>query len=262
MIMRSKLKDAKRIVIKIGTSSLTYSNGKLNLKQIEQLANIVSDLMNAGKQIILVSSGAIGAGMGVLNIKQKPLDIAMKQATAAVGQAYLMQIYQRYFSQNTQIVAQVLLTKDVLEQSITRQNVERTLNQLFAMQVVPIINENDTVSTNEIMGLVFSDNDQLSSTVSIVTEADLLIILTTTDGLLDKQKKLVNEVVCVDDTIRGYVETGKTTLGTGGMKTKLDSIAEAMQHGVSAVICNSNDLNNLYKVLAGETVGTFFKGVK
>lgn len=258
-IMVRKLEEVKRIVVKIGTSSITYANGKLNLQQIAQLTDVITDLTNQGYEVMLVSSGAMGAGMGVLRSSDKPMDLAMKQATAAVGQAHLMQIYQRYFNQNAQNCAQILLTKDVLDNDIRRKNVVRTLSTLFELGVVPIINENDTVSTDEIIGVLFSDNDQLSSIVSVISEADLLLILTNTDGLLNKEGQLVPFVEEINDDILGYVSDAKSNLGRGGMITKLSSIKYATENGVKAVICNSHDLNNIHKIVNGEEIGTYFK---
>lgn len=254
------IKDIKRIVIKVGTSSITYSNGKLNLLQISKLVDVVTNLVNKDYEVVLVSSGAIGAGMGVLRLDEKPEKLAMKQATASVGQAHLMQIYQRYFSQNAQTCAQILLTKDVLTDEIRRVNVVRTLSSLFELNVVPIVNENDTVSTDEIIGVLFSDNDQLSSIVSVVTESDLLLILTNIDGLLDDKKEVISYLDSIDDKVLSYISSDKSKLGRGGMGTKLDSIQYAMSNGVDCVICNSNDLDNIYKVLDGEEIGTYFKG--
>lgn len=255
-----KQNTAHRIVIKIGTSSITYPNGKLNLHQIELLTEIIVDLMNSGKQVILVTSGSIGAGMGVLQSSIKPHEIAMKQATAAIGQAYLMQIYQRYFSRLSTNCAQILLTKDVLEDPLRQRNVKQTLEKLFELGVVPVVNENDTVSTDEIEGVLFSDNDQLSSIVSVVTEADLLLILTTADGLLDNEEKVIPLVTNTSDVIQ-YVSQSKSTLGTGGMLTKLTSIQYAMDHHITCVICNSNMLHTIYDAVNGSSIGTTFKGV-
>jgi len=249
----------EKIVIKIGTSSITYPNGKLNLHQIEILTGIIADLINSGKQVILVTSGAIGAGMGILKLRERPHEIAMKQAVAATGQAYLMQIYQRYFSRLSINCAQILLTKDVLDDPVRKQNVKQTLAQLFQLGVVPIVNENDTVSTDEIEGVLFSDNDQLSSIVSVVSDADLLLIYTTIDGLIDDQHNVIKHVSNTKDVTK-YVSGTTSTLGTGGMLTKLTSIQYAMDHGITCVICNSNKLQSIYDILNGIPVGTTFKG--
>lgn len=265
--MRSNIKNSKRIVVKVGTSSITYDNGKLNLRQIEKLTEVLTDLSNSGKEIILVTSGAIGAGIGKLGLTSKPETLEMKQATAAIGQAYLMQIYQNFFAKNSQTCAQILLTKDVVEKSIKRKNVVRTFNELFKLGVIPIVNENDSVSTDEIIGDNFSDNDNLSSIVAVLSDADLLIIFSDIDGVYKKVNgKLNYEVIDyinnIDGDILNFVHQNNSKLGTGGMETKLNAIKYAMDNSIDALICNSKNLENIYGCLEGRQIGTFFKGAE
>ncbi len=253
-----------RTVIKIGTSSITYENGKLNLKRIADLARVVSDLKNRGEEVIIVSSGAIGAGMGKLNI-EKPTSISKKQAVAAIGQAYLIEMYQRSFSQYNTHVAQVLLTKDVLEHPVKSRNVKATFTELLALEVVPIVNENDTVSTEEIVGEFFSDNDHLSSVVAGLVKADRLIILSNIDGLYKRIDGLItNEVIKeVEDItdVFNNIDQSTSLLGTGGMKSKLEAIQSTVQMGIDAFIINGNNPGYIYDLFDGISRGTFFKGV-
>ena len=253
-----------RTVIKIGTSSITYENGKLNLKRIADLARVVSDLKNRGEEVIIVSSGAIGAGMGKLNI-EKPTSITKKQAVAAIGQAYLIEMYQHSFSQYNTHVAQVLLTKDVIEQPVKKRNVKATFSELFALEVVPIVNENDTVSTEEIVGEFFSDNDHLSSAVAGLVDADQLIILSNIDGLYKRvdgniTDEVIKEVVNINDVLNN-IESSKSLLGTGGMKSKLEAIHSTVQMGIDSYIINGMYPEYIYDLFEGINKGTFFKGV-
>ncbi|XMB67537.1 glutamate 5-kinase [Mycoplasmatota bacterium zrk1] len=258
---------SNRIVIKVGTSSLAYSNGKLNLRQIEKLCQVITDLSNRGKEIVLVTSGAIGAGIGRLGLNDKPNKLEMKQATAAIGQAYLMQIYQRFFAKYSQVCAQMLLTKEIVDNHLKRENVVRTFEELFKIGVIPIVNENDSVSTDEIIGDVFSDNDNLSSVVAVINKADLLIILSNIDGVYKKvngnlSNNVINNVDIITEEIYGYVSNEKSSLGTGGMSSKLNAVKYAMDNSVDSIICNSKDLNIIYDCLEGKIVGTFFKAGK
>ena len=175
--MQRKIEDVKRIVIKIGTSSITYENGNINLGKMEELSRVITDINNSGKDVVLVSSGAIGAGIDRMGLVNKPKDIQMKQAAAAVGQAILMQLYQKFFGEYNQNIAQILLTSDVFSTEIKKINAGNTFNTLFSMGIVPIVNENDCISTDEIEGDRFGDNDTLSAMVATLVEADLLIIL-------------------------------------------------------------------------------------
>ena len=263
--MRKKLQDAKRIVIKIGTSSLTHESGKVNLQQMENIARVLTDLQNKGKEIILVTSGAVGAGMVRLGLRSKPQELEMKQATAAVGQTVLMQMYQKFFGEYNQTVAQILLTKDIVNDSIKNVNAKNTFCTLIDLGVIPIVNENDSISTAEIEGFRFGDNDTLSATVAVLVEADLLIMLTDIDGLYtanpadDPAAKLIHVVEGIDDTITCSAGDTSTTQGTGGMATKILAAEITTCAGIDTVIANGCDMHNIYTVIEGEDIGTWFK---
>lgn len=262
--MRSELKNANRIVIKIGTSSITYKNGKINFKKIEQLSKILTDLKNSGKEIVLVSSGAIGAGMSKLGLKSKPVELREKQAVAAVGQGLLMQFYEKFFNEYNQTIAQLLLTEDVMADQIKRRNVENTLFTLLDMGVIPIANENDSVSTDEIKGSKIGDNDTLSSMVAILVKADVLIMLSDIDGLyesapsIDPDAKLISYVDTIDDDIYKIAGGAGTHTGTGGMYTKIKAAENLMKNGIRTVIASGENINIIYSILEGEEIGTFF----
>lgn len=245
-------------VIKIGTSSITYENGKLNLKRINELCRVVSDLRNRGEEIIIVSSGAIGAGIGKLNI-ERPKTLAGKQAIAAIGQAYLMEMYQKIFIQYNTHVAQLLLTKDVVDNKIKKGNVIRTFEELLSLEVVPIVNENDTVSTDEIKGEYFSDNDHLSSIVANLLDCERLIIMSNIDGLYGEEGSLIEEVDHIDEAFK-YINDSKSALGTGGMYSKLLAVKNVVDQGMDAYIVNSNNPESLYDLFDGHHRGTYFRG--
>lgn len=268
MDTRKKLKDSRRIVIKIGTSSLTHQNGSLHYAKMEYLARVLSDLKNEGKEVVLVSSGAIGVGSERLGCKERPKQVEMKQAAAAVGQAILMQIYEKFFGEYNQIIAQILLTKDVLEDSIKKFNAQNTFNTLLGMGVIPIVNENDTVATEELEASIFGDNDTLSAMVAVLIEADLLVLLSDIDGLYTKDPKNCSDAVLIDtvksitDEIEGLAGGVGSNFGTGGMVTKISAARIANNNGVDMVIANGEDLTNIHKILEGEVVGTLFKNNK
>ncbi|MBP1588545.1 MAG: glutamate 5-kinase [Clostridia bacterium] len=260
-LKRNRLKEVKRIVIKIGTTSLTYENGHVNLKRIRKLTEIICDLMNMDKEVILVSSGAIGIGVDKLQLPGRPQTVSGKQAVAAVGQLMLMNIYERFFSELSQNVAQILLTKDVTEGAETRQNVINTFNELLKMRVIPIVNENDSVSVDEIK---FGDNDFLSYIVATITGSDLLIILTDIDGFYDKNPRdyndaiLMHNITDLSEKIEEAAGGSDSELGTGGMLTKVHASRLAAEKGVAAVICNGEDPAIIYDILDGKDVGTMF----
>jgi glutamate 5-kinase len=262
--MRSELKKANRIVIKIGTSSITYKNGKINFKKIEQLSKILTDLKNSGKEIVLVSSGAIGAGMSKLGLKSKPVELREKQAVAAVGQGLLMQFYEKFFNEYNQTIAQLLLTEDVMTDYIKRRNVENTFFTLLDMGVIPIANENDSVSTDEITGSKIGDNDTLSSMVAILVKADLLIMLSDIDGLYESapsvnpNARLISYVSKIDENIYNIAGGAETLTGTGGMFTKIKAAENLMKNGIRTVIASGENINIIYSILEGEEIGTFF----
>ena len=254
-----------KIVVKIGTSTLAHATGRLNIKRIEQLCKILSDLKNAGHEIILVSSGAIGMGVGKLGLSARPRDVAGKQAAAAVGQCELMYTYDKLFSEYNHTVAQILLTADDLRQADRHQNFENTMQKLLEMAVLPIINENDTVATEEIE---IGDNDTLAAIVAQSVRADLLILLSDIDGLYtaDPHKhtdaQLIANVYELDEQIMALGGSAGTSLGTGGMATKLRAAQIATSAGCDMVIANGADPEALYRIADGEAVGTRFHARK
>ncbi|NLU51330.1 MAG: glutamate 5-kinase [Clostridiaceae bacterium] len=262
---RTELVNAQRIVVKVGTSLLTHENGKMNLTRMDRLALAISELMNENREVILVSSGSIGVGMGKFNLRRRPLAMGMKQALAAVGQCELMNIYSRLFGTYNHIVAQILLTKTDVNDDIKRKNVMNTFRSLLDFGVLPIVNENDTVSVDEIKSLtMFGDNDTLSAVVAKLVSADLLIILSDIDGLYDanprenKDGKLISVVETIDDTIKKYAGGSGTKRGTGGMVTKIQAAEIATSAGTNMVIANGTDPMILLDILKGEEIGTLF----
>ena len=255
-------KEIKRIVLKVGTSSLTYKTGKLNIKAIEKLVRVISDLKNKGLEVVLVSSGAIGAGVGKLNLLNKPDDTRKKQALAAIGQASLVSLYDRFFSEYGHTSAQVLLTKFILDEPTRYENTKNTFSAMFEYGVIPIVNENDVISTYEIE---FGDNDTLSAYVSILVDADMLVIFSDIDGFYDKNPsenadaKLIPVVREINEEVLSLAGGAGSRRGTGGMKTKLSAAKLVMECGIDMVITNSESFDNLYKILDGESVGTLFK---
>lgn len=259
----SKLKDLKRIVVKVGTSSLTYETGKINIKKIESLVRVISDLRNRGVEVVLVSSGAVGAGVGKLNLPEKPDDIRAKQALAAIGQASLVSIYDRFFSEYGHSTAQVLLTKFILEDEERYQNTKNTFETMFRYGVIPIVNENDVISTYE---LEFGDNDTLSAYIAELVEAELLIILSDIDGLFDKNPaenpdaKLIPCVRELDDSITALAGGAGSRRGTGGMITKLKAAEIVTEKGIDMIITNGAHPEGIYDIFDGKSIGTLFVG--
>ena len=256
------LQQAKRVVIKIGSSTLTYENGKPNLRRIELICRIVADLKNRGVEVVLVSSGAIAVGVGRLGLKARPSDTRGKQAAAAVGQSDLVALYDRFLSEYGYVGAQVLLTRDVVEQPDRKENVINTFDALLEFGAVPVVNENDTVSIEE---LVFGDNDHLSAVVAMLTGADALLILTDTDGLYDCDPKTHPEAkrIPVVENITSAMLDGAggagTSRGTGGMRSKLEAVRLATENGIDAVILSGEEPRRIYHLFDGESVGTYFK---
>ena len=260
--MREALKDCNRIVVKVGTSTITYPSGRLNLKRIEELAWVLTDLRNRGKEVILVTSGAIGVGAVRMNMKERPTVTKEKQAAAAVGQAMLMQIYQNFFNRYNQTVAQVLLTKEELSSESRYENTHNTLMTLLEMGIVPIINANDTISTYEIE---ISDNDRLSAMVAEIVKADLLILLTDIDALYDKDPRhapdavRVSHVKDISDEIKVMAGEKKgSAFSVGGMKTKIQAAEISLSAGVRMVIALGEDPKVIHRILDGEDIGTLF----
>ncbi len=258
-------KKTKRIIIKVGTSTLTHENGGLNIRRMETLVKLISDLKNAGYEVLLVTSGAVGIGATKLKFEEYPRRIEDRQAAAAVGQCELMGIYGRFFSTYGHLVAQILLTRDVMENELLKANAAATINNLLARGVVPIFNENDSISTAQI-GEVFGDNDTLSAYVARLCQADLLIILSDIDGFYDSDPKenpkaqLIKKVeVLTEDIIKKAGGAGSAR-GTGGMATKLVAVQIAHEKNISVVIANGKDANILYDIMDGDFVGTLFCG--
>ncbi|MGI6113700.1 MAG: glutamate 5-kinase [Mahellales bacterium] len=260
---RNSLKQCTRIVVKVGTSTITYPNGKLNLLRIEQLVRVLADLINQEKEIVLVTSGAIGVGASKLGLTYKPVTIQEKQAMAAIGQGILMQVYEKIFSEYGKIAAQILLTKDVITQADRKNNAKNTFETLLKYGVIPVVNENDTVATEEIE---FGDNDTLSAVVAAIIDADLLIILSDIDGLYTKDPhkyanaKLISKVDKIDDDMLKDCEGTGSDFGTGGMKTKIMAARLCYDASINMVIINGDKPRNIYKVLKGEEIGTLFPG--
>jgi glutamate 5-kinase len=265
MGFRQRLKDANRIVVKVGSSTLTYDNGNINLSRIEKLTRVLSDVVNSGKQVTLVTSGAVAVGVNKLKLKEKPESIREKQAVAAVGQCELMHIYSKFFGEYSHVVGQVLLTRDVVEDDHIRENVCNTFETLLDNKIIPIVNENDTVSIDEIENIVrFGDNDNLSAIVASLINADLLIILSDIDGFYDsdprsnESAKLLNEVKEITAELEECAGGAGSNLGTGGMITKLSAAKTAINAGVDMVLANGSEPDIITNILKGEEIGTLF----
>ncbi|WP_026889720.1 glutamate 5-kinase [Clostridium beijerinckii] len=265
MGFRQRLKEASRIVVKVGSSTLTYDNGNINLSRIEKLTRVLSDVVNAGKQVTLVTSGAVAVGVNKLKLKEKPESIREKQAVAAVGQCELMHIYSKFFGEYSHVVGQVLLTRDVVEDDHIRENVCNTFETLLHNKIIPIVNENDTVSIDEIENIVrFGDNDNLSAIVASLINADLLIILSDIDGFYDsdprsnESAKLLNEVKEITPELEDCAGGAGSNLGTGGMITKLSAAKTATNAGVDMVLANGSEPDIIINILKGEEIGTLF----
>lgn len=252
---------AKRIVVKVGTSTLTYETGLVNIRRIETLVKTLSDLKNSGMQVVLVTSGAIGVGVGKLGLTARPTDMPSKQAAAAVGQSELMYLYDRDFGRWGHATGQVLLTKDIVKDRIRRQNVVNTFRRMLEMGAVPIVNENDTVAVEEIE---FGDNDTLSAIVAELVEADALVIMSDIDGLFDANPvthpdaKLIPRVERIDQDIQRIASGTTSARGTGGMITKIHAAEIATSAGIDMAIINGAQVDNLYRLFDGEPVGTHF----
>lgn len=257
------LKDVKRIVVKVGTSTLTYSTGKTNIRRMHKLVSVLSDIVNSGIEVALVTSGAIGVGVGKLGLKEKPADTAGKQAAATIGQCELMFMYDKLFGEYGHTVGQLLITKSDVDNAERRENLINTFNKLFDFGAIPVINENDSVAVEEI---VYGDNDSLSAIVAKLINADALIILTDIDGLYDanpnenEDAKLIPVVTVIDEDLYAIAGGRGSTLGTGGMVTKLHAAEIAMDAGIDTIVMNGESPTDIYKALDGKQIGTFFKG--
>ena len=252
-----------RIVIKVGTSTLTHPTGRLDIRHVETLCKVLSDVKNAGHEVVLVSSGAIGMGVGKLNLRERPADMATKQAAAAVGQCELMYVYDQLFGTYNHTIAQILLTGEDLRDENRHRNFSNTVERLLDLNVLPVINENDTVSTVEI-GV--GDNDTLGALVAVSVKADMLMILSDIDGLYtadprrDKSAELIAEVREITPQMRESAGGGGTALSTGGMATKLTAAGICMEAGTDMYILNGAQPLLIYEVLEGKKVGTRFIG--
>ena len=250
-----------RIVLKLGTSTLTHPTGNLNIRRVEELCKVCSDLKNAGHELVLVSSGAVAMGVGKLSLAERPKDIPGKQAAAAVGQCELMYIYDKLYSQYHHVVAQLLITADDIETPERAKNFHNTLARLLQLRTLPIINENDTVATEEI---VIGDNDTLAAIVAESVKAQLLVLLSDIDGLYtsdprkDATASLISEVRVLDDSVKALAGVSGSEQGTGGMITKLQAAEICMGCGCDMVIGNGNDPEHLYDILEGKQIGTRF----
>ncbi|MCR4952291.1 MAG: glutamate 5-kinase [Solobacterium sp.] len=254
------MEDRKRIVVKVGTSTVCHPNGAPNLRRIEKLCRTLSDLKNTGHEIILVTSGAIGAGTHKMKLESRPKSIAGRQAAAAVGQCELMSIYDRFFLDYGSLTGQILLTKGITENETGRKNVIATLNALLEMQVIPIINENDSVATEEI---VYGDNDTLSAVVAAAAKADLLVLLSDIEGLFDTDPTLYPDAQLISivhdyDKAREAASGSHSEHGTGGMITKIHAATIAREAGIETVLTSGADPNVLYDICEGVSVGTLF----
>ena len=250
-----------RIVVKVGTSTLAHATGRLNIRHVEQLVKVLSDLKNAGHEMILVSSGAIGMGVGKLNLPGRPGDMPTKQAAAAVGQCELMYTYDKLFSEYNHTVAQILLTGEDVDHADRRRNFENTMSRLLELGALPIINENDTIATEEIK---VGDNDTLGAIVACSAKADLLVLLSDIEGLYDSDPhknpaaRLISVVPEIDEQILSLAGGSGSNLGTGGMVTKLRAAQIATEAGCEMVIANGWNPELLYGIAAGEAIGTRF----
>ena len=261
---REALKNKKRVVVKIGSSSLTHAEtGSLNLEKMERLVRILTDLRNQGKDVVLVTSGAIAVGRKALGLLERPKERALKQACAAVGQASLMMVYQKLFAEYNQATAQILLTKYTMINDVSRYNAKNTFQELFRMGVIPIVNENDTVSTEE-LDLDFGDNDTLSAIVTALVEGDLLILLSDIDGLFtddphkNKDAQLITCVEEINEELNSMAKDSSSSVGTGGMATKVSAAKLATASGADMVITNGENVRNISYIMEGKEVGTLF----
>ncbi|WP_329887073.1 glutamate 5-kinase [Pseudoramibacter faecis] len=263
--MENDFTAAQTIVVKVGTTSLTHDNGTIDLRKMDALARVLTDLENEGRKIVLVSSGAIGCGMHRLKMSQRPITLEEKQMTASVGQGLLMELYHRSFDSYYQNIGQILLTKDVFSNPIKRINARNTFSELMKRRIIPIVNENDPISTDEIEEERFGDNDRLSAMTAALIEADGLIILSDVDGLYtgdpgkEAQAERIDIVEKVTEKIMKLGGVSGSGLGTGGMVTKLKAVRYAANHGLETIITSGSDVNVLYRIMDGEPTGTLFR---
>ena len=261
------IRNKQRIVVKVGTSTLTHSSGSLDLRSMEKLVRVLADLSGSGREVILVTSGAIAVGTARMGLDERPRALRMKQAAAAVGQCRMMHIYDKRCSEYNCTVAQILLTGEDVEDPVRAEHLKNTFTRLLELGILPVVNENDSVSSAEIetgQKKVLGDNDTLSAIVAGLCRADLLVLLTDIDGLYDAdprkhpEAKLIHRVEAITPEIEALGGGGGTQWGTGGMATKLTAAKRAMAHGIDMVIANSDKLDTLYDIVEGKDVGTRF----
>lgn len=267
MTLRDKIKNKKRIVIKVGTTTITYEKtGNINLDKLEKFVRILTNLRNQGKEVIVVSSGSVAIGRTVLNIEEKPREGAMRQVCAAVGQARLMMIYEKFFSEYSQLTAQILLTRESIMNEECRTQAKIAFEKILSMGVIPIVNENDAISVDEELYGVFGDNDTMAAQVAALVQADLLILMSDIDGLysddpkINPNAKFIHTVYKVDEQLENMAKGAGSDKGTGGMKTKIEAAKVIMNAGVDMVIANGNDIYTINDIMNGKETGTLFVG--
>ncbi len=265
LMSRTSIQSVKRLVVKVGTSSLILPNGKINLRAIDQMAFTLTTLNNQGYEVILVSSGAIGAGLHQLGLDKRPTTISRQQAVAAIGQSELIKIYNQRFQYYNQTSAQVLLTRDVVDYPESRKNVINTIQELLEMKVIPIINENDSVAVDELDHLTkFGDNDQLSAIVAHLSDADLLIMLSDIDGFYsanpntDKNATLYHRITDITDSLEAAAGGEGSRFGTGGMSSKLKAAKRIFARDSQMILANGEEPSIIFDILEGQTIGTLF----
>lgn len=264
----SQKQKQNRIVIKVGTSSLTNELGNTNLRAFDKLAYVLSDIQNRGYEVILVSSGAIAVGVGKLGLKEKPREMSLKQAAAAVGQSQIMFLYDKFFSDYGKSIAQILFNADDIEDEEKKENLTNTLDRLLDMGIIPIVNENDSVSYKEIESedRLFGDNDMLSAVVAVLVRAEKLVILSDIDGFYDKDPRLypdanlIERIDEIDEKVSELAGGAGSRRGTGGMKTKVQAADLATAQGIDTIITNGARPEGLFKLIDGGQIGTLFTG--
>ncbi|BAM61680.1 glutamate 5-kinase [Streptococcus dysgalactiae subsp. equisimilis RE378] len=268
-MMKRQFEDVTRIVIKIGTSSLVLPAGKINLEKIDQLAFVISSLMNKGKEVILVSSGAMGFGLDILKMEKRPTNLAKQQAVSSVGQVAMMSLYSQIFAHYQTNVSQILLTRDVVVFPESLANVTNAFESLISLGIVPIVNENDAVSVDEMdHATKFGDNDRLSAVVAGITKADLLIMLSDIDGLFDKNPtiyedaQLRSHVTVITQEIIASAGGAGSKFGTGGMLSKIQSAQMVFENKGQMVLMNGANPRDILRVLEGQPLGTWFKQIE
>lgn len=259
-----------RIVVKVGTSTITNESGQSNLRNFDKIALVLSDVQNMGYEVILVSSGAVSVGKNKLNIKNQPTNMRIKQAAAAVGQCNIMYLYDKFFAEYNKTTAQILLNAEDIEQEEKKENLTNTLNTLLEMNVIPVVNENDSINYKEIESedRLFGDNDMLSAVVAVLCGAKRLIILSDIDGLYDRDPRfnpnarLIEKISNIDDEVFSFAGGAGSRRGTGGMKTKLKAAILAASNGIDTVITNGKYHEKIYDIINNKSVGTLFEGIK